>query len=268
MREVTQVKANGISFNVVAEGPNDAPPLVMSHSLATDLAMFDPLAEDLRDRFRVYRFDSRGHGDTTAAPPPYDFEMLTNDAIALFDALKLDTVHYLGLSMGGMLGQFVALAQPDRFRSLTLCCTSSRIPPEAGPLWEERIALAESRGMEALVQPTLDRWFTEPFRQKKHAVLDWVGDMIRRTPVPGYVGWSRAIAKLDITGRIGAITAPTLVVVGEEDQGTPVSAARAIHEQIKGSELVILENASHMAGLERPQPFNKAIGDFLDRQTG
>ena len=169
--------------------------------------------------------------------------------------------------MGGMIGQILALKDPGMLRSLILCDTSSRIPEEALPIWEERIGLAQEQGMVSLVESTMERWFTPSFRGKPLSVLDKVRAMIRATPVAGYVGCSRAIMKLNLTERLSGIGLPTLIVVGEDDPGTPVAASEAIHKQIKGSELVILKSAAHLSNIEQQDLFNAAVVEFLRRRA-
>ena len=164
-----------------------------------------------------------------------------------------------------MIGQTLALKAPQVFASLSLCDTSSRIPAEAKPQWQDRIKLAETQGMEPLVEPTLARWFTEPFRRSHKDVVEGVATMIRTTPVAGYVGCCHAISALDLTDRLPAIKIPTLIVVGEEDQGTPVAASQAIQGKIAGSQLEILKSAAHLANMEQPEAFTKALTTFLAR---
>jgi 3-oxoadipate enol-lactonase len=168
--------------------------------------------------------------------------------------------------MGGMIGQTLALSAPELFLSLSLCDTSSRIPAEARPLWQERIKTAETQGMEPLVEPTIGRWFTAPFREARKDVVDKVRAMIRGTNPRGYAGCCHAISALDLTDKLSAIKLPTLVVVGEEDQGAPVAASRAIHGQIAGSELQIIKSASHLSNLEQPEVFTTALTNFLARR--
>jgi 3-oxoadipate enol-lactonase len=152
-------------------------------------------------------------------------------------------------------------------QSLILCDTSSRIPEEVLPIWEERISLAHSKGMDALVESTMERWFTVSFRAKPIPTLEKVRGMIRTTPLTGYVGCSRAIMKLNLTERLGEILLPTLIIVGEEDPGTPVPASQEIHRRIKGSELVILKSAAHLSNIEQKEAFNAAVLDFLRRRA-
>jgi 3-oxoadipate enol-lactonase len=164
-----------------------------------------------------------------------------------------------------MIGQLLALQHPGLLQSLTPCDTMSRVPAEARPMWEERIQTAQKQGMEPLLEPTIARWFTAPFREQRPGIIDQVRAMIRSTPVAGYAGCCAAIATLDLTDRLTAITVPTLIIVGEDDPGTPVTASRTIQEHIKGSELVILKSAAHLSNLEQPQAFNEALTSFLAR---
>lgn len=260
-----KITANGIAINYTLEGPAAAPVLTLSHSLATDLTMWDPQLAALTPRFRVLRYETRGHGATDAPAGAYSLEQLAEDARGLLDALGIQQTHWIGLSMGGMIGQTLALKAPGRFLSLVLADTSSRVPPEAKPMWEERIRTAESKGMEPLVEPTLGRWFTPAFRQRRPDVVERVAAMIRKTNPRGYAGCCHAIAALNLTDRLGAVKLPTLVIVGEEDQGTPVAAARAIHGQIKGSELTIIPAAAHLSNIEQPEAFTAAVTGFLSK---
>jgi len=212
----------------------------------------------------VLRYDTRGHGGTDAPKGAYTLDQLADDARALLVALGIPRAHWVGLSMGGMIGQTLALKAPDLFLSLSLCDTSSRIPAEAKPLWQERIKTAETQGMEPLVEPTLSRWFTEPFRKSRKDVIDKVAKMIRTTPTAGYAGCCHAISALDLTDRISAIKTPTIAIVGEDDPGTPVAAHKVIHEKIAGSRLEIIPEAAHLANMEQPEAFNRALTSFLN----
>jgi 3-oxoadipate enol-lactonase len=262
-----KVKANGIETHYTLDGPAGAPVVTLSHSLATDISMWDPQMAALTARYRVLRYETRGHGQTEAPAAAYTLDQLAADARALLQALGIARTHWIGLSMGGMIGQTLALQHPELFASLSLCDTSSRIPAEAGPLWADRIKTAETKGMEPLVEPTLARWLTAPFRERRRDVVDKVATMIRSTPPRGYAGCCHAIAALDLTDRISSISIPTIVIVGEEDQGTPVAASRVMNERIKGSELVIIPSAAHLSNLEQPEAFTEALTGFLVRNT-
>jgi 3-oxoadipate enol-lactonase len=260
-----KISANGIAVNYTLDGPASAPVVTLSHSLATNVSMWDPQMAALTARYRVLRYDTRGHGGTDAPAGAYSLEQLAEDARALLRALGIARTHWIGLSMGGMVGQTLALAAPDLFLSLALCDTSSRVPAEARPLWQERIRTAETQGMEPLVEPTIGRWFTAPFREQRKDVVDRVRAMIRATSPRGYVGCCHAISALDLTDRIAAIALPTLIVVGAEDQGTPVAASRTIEERIAGSRLQILPSAAHLSNVEQPEAFTAAVTSFLAR---
>lgn len=262
-----KIHANGITVHYEMEGPESAPVVSLSHSLATDLSMWDAQAAVLKTRYRVLRYDTRGHGGTEGPEGPYTLEQLAEDAKALLRALGIPKTHFMGISMGGMIGQILGLKDPGMLRSLILCDTSSRIPEEALPVWEERIGLAQKQGLDALVESTMERWFTASFRGKPNPALEKIRGMIRTTPLRGYVGCSRAIMKLNLTERLSEVALPTLIIVGEEDPGTPVAASQAIHKQIKGSELVILKSAAHLSNIEQQDAFNTAVLDFLRRRA-
>jgi 3-oxoadipate enol-lactonase len=260
-----KIRVNDIDVHYTLEGPAERPSVTMSHSLATDLSMWDPQAAALAKRYRVLRYDTRGHGGTDAPAGAYSLNQLAEDARGLLQALGIARTHWVGLSMGGMIGQTLALSMPGVLQSLTLCDTSSRVPAEAKPLWDERIAVAETKGMDPHVEPTIARWFTPKFVESRPDVIKPVREMIRRTNPRGYAGCCHAIRALDLTDRLGAITLPTLIIVGAQDVGTPVAASQAMHERIRGSELVILDPASHLSNLEQPEPFTHALESFLGR---
>ncbi len=260
-----KAKANGIEIDYTVEGQGQGQWVVMSHSLGCDQSMWDEQARLLKAHYRVLRFDTRGHGGSDAPDGAYTLDMLAEDLLGLLDALSVKAPHFIGLSMGGMIGMTFALKYPKRLRSLSLCDTTSRIPAEAAPIWEERIRIAAEQGMEPLVEPTLQRWFTEPFYKANKPMMTRVGQLIRNTRPSGYIGCCRAISKINLTDRLAAIACPVQVVVGEQDVGTPVAMSRAIHEAISGSQLVIIPSASHLSNLEQPAKFNETVAGFLER---
>lgn len=255
------IVANGIRIHYTIEG--SGPWLVMSHSLGCNLDMWEHEARALAGRFRVLRFDTRGHGATDAPATQYSLEELATDLQALLDGLGVERCHFMGLSMGGMIGMTHALMHPGRFDRLLLCNTSSRIGPEAGPVWQQRIETVRANGMDPIVQPTLSRWFTEPFRLARPDVMRAVGDMIRSTLPAGYIGCCHAIPAIDLTARLPGIACPTLVIAGDHDVGTPVEMARAIQLGIPGAQLAVLPRASHLSNLERPAAFGRLVAEFL-----
>lgn len=258
-----KIATNGIETNYVVEG--EGPWLTMSHSLACNVSMWDEQAKVLASRFKVLRYDTRGHGRSGAPPGPYTLEQLADDAKALLDALGIRQTHWVGLSMGGMIGQTFALKYPGVFQSMVLADTASRRPPNAVQMWGDRVKVAKEQGMDALVESTLGRWFTEPYRATRKDVMERIGRDIRATPVAGFAGCCDAIAKLDVLDRLKDIKCPTLVIVGEEDHGTPPEAAKLIQTNIVGSELVIIPSAAHLSNVEQADVFNKALEKFYDR---
>ena len=258
-----KTKANGIQVNYEIHGKEGAPWLVLSHSLACSVRMWDPQIAALKDRYRILAYDTRGHGATEAPKGAYTLEGLADDLYFLLKELKISSAHYCGLSMGGMIGQTFALKYPGVFKTLTLADTTSRYPEDAAPVWADRIKTVEAKGMEPLAQPTLERWFTESFRKSSPAVVDGVRKLILATPVAGYAGCCHAIPKIKLTARLKEIKCPILVIVGEQDPGTPVAMAREIRDNAPGSKLVVLPQAAHLANLEQPAGFTRALRDFL-----
>jgi 3-oxoadipate enol-lactonase len=255
--------ANGIEVYYEIHGREGAPWLVLSHSLACSVRMWDPQIEALKADYCVLAYDTRGHGATEATPGAYTLDLLADDLLALLKALNVDKPHFCGLSMGGMIGQTFALRYPGALRSLALADTTSRYPAEAAPVWAERVRTAETQGMGPLAQPTLERWFTEPFRRAHPAAVDAIRRLIVSTPVAGYAGCCHALPKINVTARLKDIRCPILAIVGAEDPGTPVAMAREIHDNAPGSKLVILPQAAHLANLEQPAAFTRALEAFL-----
>jgi len=258
-----KANTNGIETHYELHGKEGAPWLVLSHSLACSVRMWDPQIEALKGSYRILAYDTRGHGASGAPKGEYTLEMLADDLKALLDALGVNSPHYCGLSMGGMIGQTFALKYPGLFRTLMLADTTSRYPAEAGPQWQQRIGIAQERGMGPLVQPTLERWFTEGFRKSHPGPVAAIGKLIAATPVAGYVGCCHAIPKINLTARLKEIKAPILVICGDQDPGTPPAMAREIHDNAPGSRLVMIPQAAHLSNLENPAAFTKAMQDFL-----
>ncbi len=258
------VKANGIWMNYEFSGRKWGEVIMLSHSLASSLAMWNPQMAALRAFYKVLRYDIRGHGQTEAPEGSYTLEQLGEDALALLDALKVDQVHWVGLSMGGMIGQILALNHADRLKSLALCDTTAVVPPEAHEIWEERIRTARQEGMQALVEETLSRWFTQAYLAQNPPEVEEIRRIFLATPVAGYVGCSQAIRQLNVLDRLPQIKRPTLIMVGREDAGTPVADAQAMHQAIAGSKLIILDSAAHLSNIQQARDFNRELLAFLD----
>jgi 3-oxoadipate enol-lactonase len=239
---------------------------MLSHSLASSMVMWNPQLTSLEANFQVLRYDMRGHGDSEAPDGAYTLELLVDDAVALLDGLTIDRVHFVGLSIGGMIGQGLGLNHRDRLLSLTLCDTSAIMPDEAQPILLDRIAAARENGMSEQVEGTLERWFTPQYLQKNPPEVEMIRQQIAATPLAGYIGCSEALRGLNYLERLSAIDIPTLIMVGEEDPGTPVAASEAIHERIAGSQLIILPAARHLSNIEQAEAFNQSMMSFLLQQ--
>jgi 3-oxoadipate enol-lactonase len=255
------IHANGIDirYDIAGQGPW----LMLSHSLATDLSLWDDQMAALTARFRVLRFDTRGHGGSSAPDQPYDFPLLAADVIGLMDVLDVRHADFVGISMGGMIAQHVALTAPERIDRLVLVSTTSGYPPEARAMWGDRIAAVRAQGIEPLVAPTLERWFTPAWRQTHPAVMARIGGLIRATPATGYIGSGQAIATLDTTSRLSELRCPTLVIAGTDDAGTPPAMGRKIAEQIPGARFESIDSASHLCNVEQAEAFNRLLLEFL-----
>ena len=253
---------NDTTLHYRFDGPEDAPVILISNSLASDLTMWDHQIDTLLGLgFRVLRYDSRGHGRSGVPPGPYGIEMLTGDAVGLLDALDVERASFMGCSMGGMVGQMAGTKHGDRIDRLVLCSTSAYMG--GGEVWAARIEAVTSGGMAAVVDATIDRWFTGPGQDRLPADVARVREMILATPPEGFVACAHAIAAMDQRESIRAIDRPTLVVVGEDDPGTPPSAAELIHDRIAGSKLVVLEESAHFCNIEQAGSFNAALEAFL-----
>ncbi len=259
---------NGIEMSYELSGERDAPVVVLSHSLGSSTVMWKPQIEQLEREYQVLRYDTRGHGGSEAPDGAYDLDLLGDDAVALLDALEIDRVHWVGLSMGGMIGQSIALRHPQRLLTLALCDTMAVVPDAMQGLWLERIDTARESGMEALADATMERWFTPVFRSADEQAVASIRRQFVATPVAGYVGCCEAIRRLNYLPMLTNVNVPTLVMVGEHDQATPVAAADAIHEQIAASERVVIPNAAHLSNVEQRGLFNTKMLDFLSRQSG
>ena len=255
------ITLNDVDFRYELDGPEGAPWIVFSNSLTTDVTMWDTEVAQLKDRYRILRYDTRGHGQTAAAPGPYSFEMLVGDIIALMDALGVDKAHYVGLSLGGMAGLGMAIEHGDRLLSMAACDARPFADPEWAAPWVDRIALARAKGMEARAEPTVARWVTADFQADPAnvPVLDHVRRMIRETSVEGYTGCAGALQGLNYLPRLGEISVPSLFMTGASDGSTPPASSQQMHAAVPGSQCVILDPASHISNMENPAQFDAAL---------
>ena len=244
------------------EGPEDAPVLVLSSSLGTTLEMWDAQAPALRERFRLVRYDHRGHGGSPVLPGPYAMEDLGRDVLALMERLGIERFSFCGLSIGGMVGMWLGSEAPDRVERLILCCTAARFDPPGA--WDERAKAVRTGGMEAVADAVLQRWFTPVFREEHPEVLDWAGGMLRDAPPEGYAGCCEAIRDADLRHKLDEINAPTLVIAGADDPAAPVEKAETIRDGIPDCRLAVVERAAHIANVERPDEVTGEILDHLE----
>jgi 3-oxoadipate enol-lactonase len=256
-----KTKANGITINYQVDGPEGAPWLVFSNSLATSIAMWDEQAAALKDKLRVLRYDQRGHGGTDAPAGRYTYATLLDDAVQLMNALSIKKAHFAGLSMGGATAMGLAQKYPDRVDHVIVCDSPCQSTPQSAQGWEERIAVAQTKGIEALVEPTIGRWFPPETVTKNPPYLDKIRSMIRATPVNGFIGCAAALADHDYATAVATVKHPVLFMTGEKDAAT--APMRKLHEKLAGSRFVELAGAGHISNMERPQEANTAIQDFI-----
>ncbi len=261
------ITTNGIEIHYEIVGNAQGPWLTLSHSLACNLHMWDDQMDALTQKYRVLRFDTRGHGLSSAPPGDYTLEQMADDAKGLLDALGITHTHWVGLSMGGMIGQTFALKYPGVFQSLVLADTTSRRPPNAEQMWGERVTMARAQGMAGVLDSTLARWFTEPYRNTHKDVMARISEQILSTPVEGFAGACAAIAKINTLDQLKKIQCPVFIIVGEEDHGTPPDMARAIHQKLPGSELLVIPSAAHLSNVEQTEVFNQGLVVFLQKVT-
>ena len=257
---MTMMTIRGEPFHVRVEGDANAPALLLSNSLGTNLSMWDPQVAQWAQHFRVVRYDSRGHGRSAAPDTPYSIAMLADDALAILDALGIETAHWCGLSKGGMVGQWLATHHGERFGKVVLANTGAYMgPPES---WDARIRNVRENGMAVMVQPTLERWFSPAFRERGTETIARVSEMLATTPPLGYARCCAAIRDMDQRGTIQAIRNPVLVVIGKLDPATPPEAGHFIADAIPGAQRVEFD-AAHLSNLEQPAAFSRAVLDFL-----
>jgi 3-oxoadipate enol-lactonase len=259
---IQSIHANGIDIAYRIDGPVQAPVVVMSNSLMSNLQMWEDTVPALTDRYRVLRYDTRGHGESQVTAAPYSIALLAADLVGLMDALAIPKAHLVGLSMGGMVCQFVGANYSERVLSLSLCDTASEMPPRT--MWEERFATARAQGLEGLVENTIKRWFVSSFTTAQPEKIAAVRAMILVTALEGYIGCGSAVRDMAQTTMLLKIKAPTLVLVGRQDPACTVEQATVLHRVIDGSRIEIIENAAHLSNIEQPAEFNRLVRGFLD----
>jgi 3-oxoadipate enol-lactonase len=256
---------NGYELAYSLHGDPKRPVVVLCHALATSMDIWDYQLPLLAQRFRVLRYDLRGHGRSAAPGSSYTLEELASDVAALLDHLEIARAAFVGLSIGGMVGQVFALRYPEKLSGLVLCSTGNRTEPQAKATIEERILKVRAEGLKSQLEATLARWFSARFIEEAPATMAWVSDLILATSVDGYTGCARAIQNLDVTDALSEIRVKTLIVPGEFDLAFPEKISRVINQKIPNSDLVLLKGAAHLGNVEQAHLFNEILLDFLER---
>jgi len=248
-----------VAFTV--DGPDDAPTVVLSNSLGSTPAMWDPQFPALAERSRVVRYDHRGHGRSPVPPGPYELSDLGADVIELLDRLGLERVQWCGLSLGGMVGMWMAINAPERIDRLVLCCTSARLgPPD---MWADRAATVRAQGVDAVADAGIERWLSPAFMQREPEVAARIRAMLAATPAEGYAACCGVIERMDQVPQLGEIRAPTLVIAAEDDPATPPEHGELIAAAVPGARLEIVKDARHLATIEQPEAMTELILSHL-----
>jgi 3-oxoadipate enol-lactonase len=250
-----------VALHAVESGSGDA--VVLAHAIGCDHRMWDSLATALSPQFRVIRIDARGHGKSPVPKGPYSLEELADDVIALLDERKIERAHWVGLSMGGMMGQAAAINHPGRLHRLVLANTTSSYGAEGPRLWDARIKAVTEGGMAAIVDVVMTRYFSDAFRESHADIVATYRARVLSTPAGGYVACCEAIRDLDYTRDLPRIRARTLVVAGEKDAGTPVTMSEEIERHITGAHLAIIPGAAHLSAVDSAAEFNALVRAFL-----
>lgn len=260
--ETHRVIVGDVSLHARIDG-SEGPWVVLCHGLACDHTLWDATAAHLAPRYRVLRYDLRGHGRSDAPVGPYSMLRMADDVAALMDGLDVPQAHFVGISLGGMIGQTLAVRYPEQLHSLTLVDTVCRTPRQAHPMWHERIGHVEAHGMAGVLDATLQRWLTAPYRAAHPNQVERIRQMVLATPVRGYVGACLAILGFDQADALARIHCPTLVVVGDKDQGCPVADSRAIADGIPAAQFEVLPDAAHLSPIEQAEQFHAVLDAFL-----
>jgi 3-oxoadipate enol-lactonase len=250
-----------VDLNHTFDGPPEAPVLVLGSSLGTTLAMWDAQVPAFSQRFRMLRYDTRGHGASPVPPGPYTMDGLGADVLAMLDRLGIERASFCGLSIGGMIGMWCASEAPERIDRLVLCCTVPHFPPPE--LWDERIDTVRAVGIEPMVEPALERWLPAATRRARPDLAEHLRAMVASTPPEGYAGCCEAIRDMDLRPRLGSIEAPTLVVAASADPSTPKEKVKPIAAAVPNARYVEIEGAAHIANVAQPDAFDAAVLEFL-----
>ena len=268
MGTVGRVRVGDIGIAHRWDGPRGGPPVMMAHAMGTSHRIWDPQVPALADRYRLLRYDWRGHGDTDAPPGPYSLDQFVRDAVGLMDVLGLDRVHWVGISTGGMIGQGIGIHHPERIASLSLCNTTSWSTDWYRGWVRERQAAVREGGMEPVWEMTKRLWFTGGFVDAEEPGYRAIRDVFVATPVPGYLEGTSAVAELAYRPHLPKITAPTRIIAAGDDPVTPVVRSEELRDGIAGSELHVIPGLRHFSNIEAPEEFNALLRAGLDRFSG
>jgi 3-oxoadipate enol-lactonase len=257
------IQSNGCPIHVEVEGPDNKPVLMLSNSLGTDLHMWDPQVASLTRHFRLVRYDRRGHGQSGVPKGPYNMEMLGRDVLAVLDALKIEKINWCGLSMGGMVGMWLGANAPQRINRLILSNTSAYFADKE--IWNGRIKTVREKGLASIVGGTMERWFTQGFREREPNKIAWLSEMFLATDPEGYIACGEAVRDMDHREIIKSITAPTLVIAGRHDPATTVEHGEFIRSRIPGASMTVLD-AAHIANVEQAHDYTDAVLGFLQQK--
>jgi 3-oxoadipate enol-lactonase len=257
------IEVNGTRFNYLLDGPANAPVVVFSNSLGTNLSMWDRQIPALTRKFRVLRYDMRGHGLSSVTPGPYSIEGLASDVVGLLDVLKIARTHFCGISIGGALGQWLGVNAANRFKSLVLSNTAARIG--TADTWNTRIKNVREGGMAAIADGVISRWFSEDFVRKFPESVEATRQMLLHTPPEGYVATCAALREMDQRETVERVSVRTLVIAGAKDAVTTPADARFLVERIHGAQYAEL-NAAHLSNIEDADVFTDALMKFIAQQ--
>jgi 3-oxoadipate enol-lactonase len=248
-------------LHVVEDGPPDAPVVVLGPSLGTDLGLFHAQAHDLADRYRVIRYDLRGHGGSPVVPGPYSVADLADDVVKLLDGLGVDRFAYAGVSLGGAIGLQLAVTVPDRVERLIVMASAARFPDP--PSWKARADRVRAEGTDFLVPSRIGAWVTPGFAESHPEETERLLEMLRSTSREGYAACCETIEAFDVRDQLPTITAPTLVIAGADDPATAPDTVRLIADGIPGARFVVVPQASHLVSAEQPAAVTEEIRRFL-----
>jgi 3-oxoadipate enol-lactonase len=257
---MTTIPVNGATLNIRCDGDRSRPVIVLSNSLGTDLSMWDAQVAVLATRFYVVRYDARGHGGSAAPAGPYTIAQLGGDVLGLLDHFDIERAHFVGLSMGGVIGQWLGAHAPGRLHKLVLANTASKIGTREG--WQARAAAVRAEGMNEIAAGSPARWFTPGFVARQPVVVGTMQKTVRGLDPEGYAACCEALAMADLTQDLRRIEAGTLVIAGADDPVTTVADALALTAAIKGAAMATLP-ASHLSNVEAPDRFTDAVASFL-----